>query len=557
MREDPSALKAVLDYHQRTKHHLDRYARSLGYLDWANQPDPFLRYDGADLVPLDEIPPGGEPSYDDLFQTGGLPARPLDRDSISQLFYDSLALSAWKEQGEARWSLRVNPSSGNLHPTEGYLLAGPIPGLLERPALCHYSPYHHGLEVRALVPDRSWDELAGTLPPDCVLIGLTSIHWREAWKYGERAFRYCQHDAGHALAAIALAARALGWEARLVDSLTDAELETLLGISGQDGLEAEHPDLLTAVCPAGAWRRNRPVRLRPPDGWLESFGRIPLLGRRNRLSPDHHPWPVIDQVAAACRRVDLPPDETGESQVVRRETPARISLCGAREIIRGRRSAVAMDGTTSISRETFSGLLRRVVPEPGAAPFDGLPWRPAVHLALFVHRVDGLEAGLYLLVRRPEAREELRAALKPDFDWTPPPECPGDLPLFRLLQADCRNAAQAASCHQAIASDGAFAVGMIAEFEPLLERYGPWFYRGLHWETGAIGQVLYLEAEAASVRGTGIGCFFDDAMHDLLGLDGRRYQVLYHFTVGGPVEDPRLKTRPAYEHRRSRPGNPP
>jgi len=61
-----------------------------------------------------------------------------------------------------------------------------------------------------------------------------------------------------------------------------------------------------------------------------------------------------------------------------------------------------------------------------------------------------------------------------------------------------------------------------------------------------IGQVLYLEAEAAGLRGTGIGCFFDDGMHNLLGLKDRRYQSLYHFTVGGPLEDERLTTLPAY-----------
>jgi hypothetical protein len=58
--------------------------------------------------------------------------------------------------------------------------------------------------------------------------------------------------------------------------------------------------------------------------------------------------------------------------------------------------------------------------------------------------------------------------------------------------------------------------------------------------------VLYLEAEAAGVRGTGIGCFFDDGMHGLLGLKDARYQSLYHFTVGGPLEDTRLTTLPAY-----------
>ena len=61
-----------------------------------------------------------------------------------------------------------------------------------------------------------------------------------------------------------------------------------------------------------------------------------------------------------------------------------------------------------------------------------------------------------------------------------------------------------------------------------------------------IGQTLYLEAEAAGVRATGIGCFFDDPVHELFGLQGRNYQSLYHFTVGGPIEDARLTTLPPY-----------
>ena len=63
-----------------------------------------------------------------------------------------------------------------------------------------------------------------------------------------------------------------------------------------------------------------------------------------------------------------------------------------------------------------------------------------------------------------------------------------------------------------------------------------------------LGQILYLEAEAAGVRGTGIGCFFDDAVHGVLGLTDNRWQSLYHFTVGEPLEDARLQSLPAYAH---------
>jgi hypothetical protein len=87
---------------------------------------------------------------------------------------------------------------------------------------------------------------------------------------------------------------------------------------------------------------------------------------------------------------------------------------------------------------------------------------------------------------------------------------------------------------------------MIADFDASLHDFGPSFYRHLFWESGVIGQVLYLEAEAAGVRATGIGCFYDDAVHDMLGLTGHAFQSLYHFTVGVAIDDARLTTAPGY-----------
>jgi len=49
---DPEKIEAVLRYHERTKHHFNRYASGPGELDWANQPNPFRRYEGAPLVRL-------------------------------------------------------------------------------------------------------------------------------------------------------------------------------------------------------------------------------------------------------------------------------------------------------------------------------------------------------------------------------------------------------------------------------------------------------------------------------------------------------------------------
>ena len=110
------------------------------------------------------------------------------------------------------------------------------------------------------------------------------------------------------------------------------------------------------------------------------------------------------------------------------------------------------------------------------------------------------------------------------------------------MSAATRALATQVSCRQEIAGDGAFA-GMLAEYQARLVAHGPSFYRRMFWEAGAIGQVLYLEAEVA-MRATGIGCFFSMTRCTRLGFRDLAFQSLYHFTIGGPVDDPRLTTLP-------------
>src|SRR5918994_1793802 len=209
------SLEPVFRYHQETKHHFFRYARALGYLDWANQPNPFRRYAGAPLIPLPILRPDEpplSPSYSDLYVPHAVPAEVVSLRSLSRFFEYALALTAWKQAGDSRWALRSNPSSGNLHPTEGYLLIGGIAELGASPGLFHYAPKEHGLERRADCPP----ELFSRLTHGAFLVGLSSVYWREAWKYGERAFRYCQHDVGHAIAAVGPSRAGRGWSAGVV-----------------------------------------------------------------------------------------------------------------------------------------------------------------------------------------------------------------------------------------------------------------------------------------------------------------------------------------------------
>jgi SagB-type dehydrogenase family enzyme len=533
--------ETIMAYHEATKHHLHRYARSAGYMDWHNQPNPFRSYEGATLISLalsrqDPILP-----FTDLFSPAPGEGMELTLASLGTFLELSLGLSAWKAVGSSRWSLRINPSSGNLHPTEGHLV---VPGLTDlEGGVYHYNPLGHALERRARLPGELVSRLELHFGGPGFLVALSTIYWRESWKYGERAYRYCSLDTGHALAALALAARLHDWELICLNAVGDRQIRKVLGFDRIPWrpLEEEHPEL---ICWVSVCRGAGKVPQSLPHDWVQAFAGIDFAGTPNPLSQKAVDWSIIARTAAAAEKPETP-SEPYDLQEPAEVLPMTID-CPAAAVIRRRRSAVSYDWTKAISSATFWSVLKNTLATSDGAPFNVRLMPPQVHLLLFVHRVTGVPPGLYLLVRRAAMQTLLQSALKPTFQWR---IVKAGWPLFLLEAGDVTVEAAELSCHQEIAGHGAFAVAMLAPFDQELKK-APYRYRQLFWECGMIGQVLYLGAEAHGIRGTGIGCFFDDPVHDLLGIRDRTFQSLYHFTVGHPIEDRRLTTLPAYHHLR-------
>ncbi|KAL3699790.1 hypothetical protein R1sor_017812 [Riccia sorocarpa] len=574
-----TAGDTLLSYHQETKHSFKKFARGPHGLDWASQPNPFRRYVGAKVVNLEHFAEEtGSVPYPEL-GAGRVEAQPLTKSTLSQLLYDSLSLSAWKSIGTSTWSLRVNPSSGNLHPTEGYVISGPVAGVSDSPFVAHYAPKEHALEIRAELPPEVWEKVKEGLPEGAFLVAFTSIYWREAWKYGERAFRYCNHDVGHAIGAVAVASAHLGWNSQLVDGYGTRELQHLLGLASPSSVPAMRTGARALASPRGSSHKGV-----FPDLERESadcvvavfpFSDVPLiglpelpvleaqtlashclqldfLGQANKLSKEHVRWDRIYSASLAShkphRRESMPAFGFGWRPLPENFINAEIyEDYTVRQVVRKRRSAVDMDGKYGMQRNVFYQLLlKATVGTPGMFPYGALPWDTEIHCAIFVHRVVDLPQGLYFLVRNAAHEQSLKQACSEKFHWEKPEGCPPALPLYRLLTGDARILAARVSCNQDIAGNGFFSLGMIARFQPVLEEKGPWMYPRLFWEAGLLGQVLYLEATAMGVAATGIGCYFDDAVHEILGLEDKRFQSLYHFTVGVPLIDTRIMNLPAY-----------
>ncbi|HIP86205.1 MAG TPA: SagB/ThcOx family dehydrogenase [Aquifex sp.] len=541
----------VLDYHRRTKHYPWRYAQSLGYLDWDTQPNPFRFWEGAEIIklPFSEAP--NIPTLG-LYDTKLPKEREFSLETVSLFLELALGISAWKTAGGNTWAVRMNPSSGNLHPTECYLV---IPNVAGLKGVYHYNPYLHALEKIRDIPSKLAERIKNHFKTEGFLVILTSIPWRESWKYGERALRYCLLDTGHAIGGLRFSANIQGWRVKWLSVPSDGELKSILGLDKAPFPhgEEEYPELALFVFPRKVGNVPRDL----PTEVVNEFKRLPFKVKPNVLSPERVLWEVVYSTFEESEKPRTPEEVfTYPGSPLRNFVEYRLK--SAVSVIRNRRSGHIYNPEGFIDKNTFLQILDRTLPRKDYSPFDVEISPTYISLVLFVHRVRGLERGIYTFIRNNRHLDLFKEKFKRNFLWKKVEEN-----LYLLAEGDTTQLAGYLSCNQPIAENGAFAVAMVSEFKNVLENQ-PWKYKNIHWEAGLIGQVLYLEATALGLKGTGIGCFYDDLTAEVLGLakikkgnnllwepeveSDETLQVVYHFTVGKAWEDPRIRTLPPYAH---------
>jgi SagB-type dehydrogenase family enzyme len=495
-------------YHQATKHTYHSVRANARYLDWQNQPDPFRSYEGVSSVLLSPDPgfpnSGAFASIAALAEKQGSPIGSvpqlaekiqLDLLWLSRLLWHSMAVSAWKKAPGAggRYSLRVNPSSGNLHPTEAYVALSAFAGMED--GLYHYRADRHAVELRS--PGAWTQHLASAMElpwaaQSPLIVGLNSIFWREAWKYGDRAYRYCCHDLGHAMMSLLMAARALGLPGGAVAHFSDLRMVRAFGLS-----ESDEAPMAFLVFP-----------LPKISNGIPTPSTQPVVGIPNVLSAEEicnekilgiHASTILPNPAGPPPRVSTAnPDLTAGYAAL--SVPPRDAPFAA--TVRQRRSALDFDAQTPpMERADVEQLLDFATRDWRA------DWRgnfggeeaPAetgadlVALYLYVHRVRGCDPGVY---RWDQASRRLE----------------------QLHRGDIQRVAAFLSLEQSLAGNSCFTVSMIAELQEAARVFGNRGYRYIYFEAGAIGQRLYVGAEALGWNATGIGAFYDDDVHRYLGF---------------------------------------
>ena len=165
-------------------------------------------------------------------------------------------------------------------------------------------------------------------------------------------FRYCQHDIGHAWAALSISASMQGWKLQILNTIPDEEIAQLLGLNRFNDFEMkekETPDLLAVIVPSH--ETFKPGQSLKQES-IQKIAKGKWFGKANKLNEEYYPWEIIDMVSDACEKQKsdcdiekLTPKLFPDTHMVPandvKQEGKNTFLAG--QIIRQRRSAVAMD----------------------------------------------------------------------------------------------------------------------------------------------------------------------------------------------------------------------
>lgn len=484
------------------------------------QPDPFKTYrlgTAIDLKPyLDEAKVSPQASHEE---------RSWAR--LSHFLINVYGLTAKVQMAYGQvFFLRSAPSAGGLYPTELYIVSR---GTTLLPAgLYNYQARTHSLW--RFWDDHVWQGLQEAcfwhpaLEHTQLAIALTSVFYRSAWRYQDRAYRRICLDAGHILGNLEAAGALVDYRPHLIGGFADHQLNQLMYLdetAESTLVVAALADLLQVEQNLPRTNTTQPAKQHlefevPADGGL-----LTPLHQATCIAADAdcHWETRSPQVADA----PLPPQKVTADDKYNFPFCMKVStltspihwdeqLQSLEKTMLRRRSTRQFSGA-NLTLDELNTLLDFAY-QPQHYTEQGLDGDPdyfdlsLIQSFVAVSGVDGLDAGCYYYA--PQAQE-----------------------LRQIRFKNFREELHYLCLGQNLGRDAGAVIFHTADLKQAIARYGDRVYRYLHLDAGHLGQKLNLAAIRLGLGVSGIGGFFDDQVNEVLGIPEDE-AVLYITTVGRP-----------------------
>ncbi len=503
-----SDIEEALRYHESTKHSEVSIRTSHHHLDWTNKPRAFKVYTKISSTPLPHHFPS--PRLGALASVSGVGppnrATTINIETLAELLFFTGGITREMKFPGGAYYMRAAPATGALYPIELYIVCYGIEGL--GAGIYHFGPGDFSLtELRKgdyrtelSLASGSNEEIA-TSP---VTIAMTSLAWRNAWKYQARSFRHWFWDSGVMAANLLATAFSAGLAAKLVMSFDDARVNLLLGLE-------EEKEASVALAPIGAGLAAPPREQKRSQPKL-NLETVPLSAKEAQ-------YPEVWRVHSSSSLDEREASDWIKAGIAYRGKTItsggsryRLQLSGVEEVKDTLEEAILRRGSTrrfAAKSISFSALSAILYSSSRGVPFDFLGGKDSLlGTYLIVNAVEDLPSGAYFFNRERDALEQLKAG-------------------------SFRKSSGYLCLEQPLFSDASVVLFLMADLQTILKHLGNRGYRAAQFEAGVVLGKIYLSAYAQRLGASG-STFYDDAVTDFFSPHAANMNAMVAVGVGIP-----------------------
>lgn len=508
-------------FHDRTKYHPQTIGQVAGAMQ-GPQPEPFKTYRLGAEVDL-------KPYLDASHAAPQATAEARSWARLSHFLINVYGLTAQVSIGTGQaFYLRAAPSAGGLYPTEIYLVSR---GNQLLPAgLYNYQARSHSLW--RFWDDHVWQALQEAclwhpaLEQTQLAVVLTSVFYRSAWRYRDRAYRRVCLDAGHILGNLELAGALVDYRPHLIGGFADAAVNQLLYLdemSESTLAVAAIADLLQVEQNLPRLTTTQPAQQQTTFPKMADGELLPYIHQATYIEANADvTWQT--RSARVADQITPDPNSTPDDKynfpfclkVSTSTAPVDWDdhLQGLEKTLLRRRSTRKFSGA-HLTLDELNAVLDFAY-QPHHYVEQGLDSDPdyfdlsLIQTFVAVSGVDGLETGCYYYAPHAQEFRQIR---------------------FKNFRAEL----EYLCLGQALGRDAGAVIFHTADLKAAIARHGDRVYRYLHLDAGHLGQRLNLAAIRLDLGVSGIGGFFDDQVNDVLGIPEDE-AVLYITALGRPAD---------------------
>ncbi|MGI0032092.1 MAG: SagB/ThcOx family dehydrogenase [Nitrososphaeraceae archaeon] len=505
-------VKYALEYHQETKHSEVSIRSSNLYLDWDNKPQPFKFYTSIQSIhlPVDfPIPTLNVITMKDTDHVSCPDNIIINSKLLSSLLFFSSGITREIKFPHGRYFMRAAPATGALYPIELYIVSENISGL--QAGVYHFCPGQFTLtklrsgDYRLLLSEAAgYDQVIRDSP---FTIILTSIAWRNAWKYQARSYRHWFWDSGVITANLLATATSFGLDTKFILGFVDKAVNEILCLD-------EEKEASIVLAPVGIGLSLRePQQAENPAKFVPDIVPIskskeieyPQIWRLHKVSSFNSNGEVRKWTRSIAMVQDIKEAENNDvvlqSKLIDPESVISQPLSNI-ILLRG--------STRKFSRRpiTFVQLSNILYSLTRTFHSDFVDKMSMIDIYFIANDVTNIQKGAYFFNRKNNSIDLLKVNVH-------------------------RNMSGYLCLEQSLFSDASVVFYMMTNLKLIVDTLGNRGYRLCQFESGIIAGRIYLSAYSQGIGASG-STFYDDAVTEFFSPHAKDKDAMIAVGIGIP-----------------------